>query len=276
MSVVRGGFLSAALLVGCGGGGGFPDAPPIDSPPPPGTFTLAWTLTDTAGAPLPCDQIGAQTVTVLTRNRAVQGGATEVFTCGTGMGMSQGLLAGTYDMDFELDGVGGDPTTGLIATAPKQMGIVIKPGEEVALAPLTFAVDATGGLALNLASNATGGNCASPTNNGAGITGFTITLQHTGTGACEPVTFTYATNGTLPGGSYTVNCGTPVVAPCIEHDQPLTVTGVKSDAYQLHVRGKIGASDCWKNDDALSVPPLGRTVTRMLNLAQAPMGTQGC
>ena len=59
MSAVRGVILSTALVAACGGGGGFPDAPPIDMPPPLGTFSLAWTVKDTGGNPITCDQIGA-------------------------------------------------------------------------------------------------------------------------------------------------------------------------------------------------------------------------
>lgn len=276
MSVVRAVLVSATFAAACGDGGGFPDAPPIDMPPPQGTFDLAWTLKDTSGNAITCDQIGAQAVTVLTRNRAVQGGSTEVFTCGTFKGTSQGLVPGTYDMDFELGGVGGAVGTGLIATSPKQMGVVIKSSENVTLAPLAFVVDATGGLKLNISANKPGGNCGSTGANGAGITGMTLTLQHTAGGACEPITFTIAPNATLPGGSYTVNCTAPTVAPCIEADQQLTATGVRSDGYQLHVRGRIGTASCWTNDDTMSVPPLGRDLVRTLNLAAAPMGTPGC
>lgn len=276
MSAVRGVVLSAALFAACGDGGGFPDARPIDSPAPGGTFDLAWTLKDTGGNAITCDQIGAQTVTVLTRNRAVQGGSTQVFTCATFMGGSEALMPGTYDMDFELGGLGGAVGTGLIATSPKQMGVVIQSGENVSLMPLAFAVNATGGIKLNITANKPGGNCGSVATSGAGITGVTLTLQHTTGGACEPVTFTIAPNATLPGGSYTVNCTSPTVAPCIEADQQLRVSGVKSDGYQLHVRGRIATADCWTNDDTMPVPPLGRDVMRTLNLAAAATGTPGC
>ncbi len=257
------------MLAGCGSGGGFPDATPIDSPKPPGTFDLAWSLKGTGGNTITCDQIGAQAVTVLTRNRAIQGGSTEVFTCGTAMGRSGSLIAGTYDMDFELSGTGGAVGTGLIATAPQQAGIVITSGGNVELTPLTFTVNATGGLKLNLASNKPGGNCGTTANNGAGITGMSLILQHSGTGTCEPVTFAIAANATLPASSYTVNCTTPSIAPCIESDQQLTASNVPSGGYQVHVRGKIATSDCWTNDDTISIPPIGRDLIRTLNLGAA-------
>jgi len=50
---------------------------------------------------------------------------------------------------------------------------------------------------------------------------------------------------------------------------------VPSGGYQLHVRGQVAGAECWTNDDALAVPPLGRDLTRTLNLGfQA--ATPGC
>lgn len=269
--------LPGAVLAGCGDGGGFPDAVPIDQPPANGTFSLMWSVKDPNGATLDCNEINAQTVTVVTRNRAVTGGSTEVFTCGSLAGTSPGIAPGTYDMDFELNGVGGDPMTGIVATSPKQANVVVPSGNNVPLMPITFTVNATGGIKLNLTvPNKPGGNCGTTAMNGAGITGMTLVLQHQGSGTCEPVQFTYAANATRPGGTYTVNCASPVVAPCIESDQQLTASGVKSGNYQLHIRGKIATADCFTNDDSLPVYPLGRDVTRALNFAAAPGGTPGC
>lgn len=247
--------------VGCGSGGGFPDAREIDGPPPGGTFTLDWSVTNTSNQPITCDEIGGLSVTAVVRNRGVEGGSTEVFTCATLLGTSAALAPGIYDIDFELNGV-----SGLIATAPKQMGLVITSQGNLQLAPVTFTVDATGGLKLNFTSNKPGGNCGLVANNGAGITATTITLQHVGAGTCEPVTFMVAAGASQPASSYTVNCGTPAVAGCIENDQQLSVAGVPSGSYVIHVRGRSGA-DCWTNDDQLPVPPVGRDLVRTLNLA---------
>ena len=253
-------FVRACLLVvavGCGSGGGFPDARPIDAPPPGGTFSLDWSLTNTSNQPITCDEIGGLSVTALLRNRDVQGGSTEVFTCGTLMGTSQALVPGIYDIDFELNGV-----SGLIATAPKQMGIVVTSGGNVQLAPVAFSVDATGGMKLHFTTNHAGGNCAA----GAGITQTTITLSKVSTGACSPVTFTIAAGATQPASTYTVNCTTPAIGPCIDDDQELSVSGIPSGTYVIHVRGKAGA-DCWKNDDQLPVPPVGHDLVSPLNLS---------
>jgi hypothetical protein len=260
--------LVTATLVGCGDGGGFPDAPEIDAAPPPGSFSLAWTVSDAGGMPITCDQIGAQAVTALLRNRAIQGGSTEVFTCSTLTGMSQPLIPGIYDIGFDLNGVGGDPVTGVIATAPMQMGIEIKSGENTPLMPLAFSVDATGAMKLTLMSSATAGNCVPTAQMGAGITTNTITLTKVSDGMCAPLTFDVSA-GTMGGtaGTYVVDCATPTIAPCFERDQELTVSGVVSGTYAISVKGNRAVTECYTNVDQLPVPPLGRELVRTLNLA---------
>jgi hypothetical protein len=252
------------LLVACGGGGGFPDARPIDTAPPAATFTLAWTVSDSGNQPVACDKIGALSVTVLAHNRAFDGGTSVVFACATGMGQSDPLPPGTYDFDFQLTSIGG-----MLATAPAQHGVVLAAGQSVPLMPLAFTVDATGGLALTLATGRAGGNCGVAPN-GGGITSTTITLVHTGDLSCEPVTFTIS-----GGGTYTVDCANPVSGPCIDEMSALTASSVPSDNYTIHIKGNIGATTCWTNNDSLQVPAAGQTRTQTFNLAYA-MGTPGC
>src|SRR5689334_13501818 len=96
---VAGLFLGLPLalpIVACGSGGGFPDARPPDGAAPGGHFALAWALTDTAGQPVTCDQLGALSVTAAIHNRAVEGGEPEVFSCSSGSGESQGVSPGIY------------------------------------------------------------------------------------------------------------------------------------------------------------------------------------
>jgi hypothetical protein len=251
------------MLVACGGGGGFPaDAGPAP-PEPTGKFSLAWSVTNTASEPIACNTIGGNVITVTLRNRAVQGGSTEVFTCSSLMGVSAPIAVGVYDMTFSLTGGVGE-----LAVAPAQNGIVITEGATVPLTMLAFAVDATGGLELKLSANQTGGNCGLVANMGAGITGTQIVLTHATGGACEPLTFAISAGATQPAGSYTVNCATPVEIGCIESDQKLTVSNVPSGNYKIAVRGKIATASCWTNDDSLVVPPLSRVLNTTLNLAK--------
>ena len=253
------------LVAACGGGGGFPDAPVIDSPSPSATFSVAWTVNDTTNQPVSCDRIGAVSVTVLAHNQAVEGGMTEVFTCGTAMGTSEKLAPGIWDFDFELTSA-----TGVLATVPGQHGVTLTANQNTALQPLTFSVDATGGLALTLATNRSAGNCAAQPG-GGGITNTTITLVHSSDQSCAPFTFTIS-----GGATYTVDCTTPVQAGCIDANQTLTVSSVPSDTYTIHVRGLVsGGATCWSNNDSLQVPPSGQTLTKTLNLAYAT-GTSGC
>ncbi len=259
----------AACLCACGDGGGFPDAAPPDAPPPGGTFSLAWTLTNAAHMPITCADVGASSVVVTLRDRAKEGGFTETFACSEGHGTSPAVPPAIYDLDFEL--TGGGQT---LATSPRQGMVTIGSNMDVDLMPISFAVDATGAMDLRLTANKPGGNCKPVSAMGAGITAMTITLVHTA-GACEPVTFTITAGSTKPGGTYTVNCTSPQTAPCIETDQNLNVVTMPSGGYTIHVRGKIGTADCYKNDDTLQVPSVGRTLTTTLNLGYQ-MGTPGC
>ncbi len=262
------------VLAACGGGGGFPDAKvKDDTPPPSGTFKLAWSLTDTNDAPIDCARVAAITVTAVVRSTQVSGGSTQVFTCSGGMGESQAITPGTYSIDFELDA-----GSGMIATSPRQQDIVIKSNQSTTLTPIVFKLDATGNLKLHLSANKPGGNCQPTASTGAGIANTTFVLQHAPGAACEPVTLMIgagATSGTAAT-TYTVNCATPVIGPCIENDQEITTTGTPSGSYQLHVRGLVaGGAACWTNDDQIVIPAVMGTLTRTLNLGYQ-MSTPGC
>ncbi|HET7502311.1 MAG TPA: hypothetical protein VFK02_14935 [Kofleriaceae bacterium] len=269
-------YQTASLLValaslagssGCGDDGGFPVDAPIDAPGH-GSVSLAWALTDLNGLPILCDQVGASTVTLELRTHGQATGAVDSFSCTNSPSTSRPLVPGTYDISFELHGPGVT-----LATALDQLGVVIEDGKDTPLAPITFIVDADGGLALSLTSPPATSNCASVAMGGAGITGMTITLLHA-SGTCEPVTFVRTRGGTTLA-PYTVNCSSPAVATCIENDETLTVPSLPSGPYFIHVRGKVGAVDCWKNDDSLQVPAQSTSLVRTLNLAfQA--GTTGC
>jgi hypothetical protein len=259
----------AVAVAGCGGGGGFPADAAIDSSVPGGKLSVAWSLADTASQPITCSDVGGQVVTLVLRNHDVAGASTEVFGCTSASGTTPEVAAGIYDVDFELHGV-----VGLLTTATQQMGITITSGQTTELAPVTFALDATGAVELDLATGKSGGNCAATTAMGAGITATTISLVHSPGSVCEPVTFTISAGATRPAGTYTVDCATPVVGPCIEADQKLTVASMPSGSYAIHVLGKVGALDCFKNDDVLKVPPLMKLLKQTLSLAQQT--TPGC
>src|SRR3569623_742031 len=124
--------LGLVTAVASGGGGGFPDAKPIDSAPPTGTISLAWSVADSGNMPVACDKIGALTVTVRAHYRAFDGGTTEGFTCATGSGTSQALPVGTYDFDFQLPS-----STGTLAPAATPPGFEQVAGQTTPLPPIT-------------------------------------------------------------------------------------------------------------------------------------------
>jgi hypothetical protein len=260
--------LALLFVAACGGGGGFPDAGPPDAAET-GRFSLAWSVVDQDNAPLACDRIAAQSMTVLTHNKEFEGGSTEIFTCKDGEGTSEAVLAGTYDLDFELAG-----TFGTLARGAEQKNVVVPPDGTVQLDPVTFQVKALGGMALELSSGASGGNCAATGANGAGITSFTITMNHTGDQTCAPLTLNISAGANQGASTYTINCTTPVVAGCIENDQIITASGVDSDGYTLHIKGTSGA-DCYLNDDMVQVPPLDLVLSRTLNLVMQTGGACG-
>ena len=252
------GVLGLIGAASCGSGGGFP----IDAGGSslPGTVTLAWSLTDLTGAPITCDQVGANSVAITLQGRT-SAGAVVSLSCAAGHGTSQALSPDTYDVSIELHGASLTPVP-----AAAQKGVVVHGGADTQLAAAVFAVDPQGAIAFSINAPQAATNCGATTDKGAGITATTITLQHDTNGPCAPVTFTH-TKGTTPLGSYTVDCSSPIVVNCIERDEALTATGLASGGYTVHVVGKINAAACWRNDDALQVPAQGRTLSGTWNLA---------
>ena len=250
----------------CGSGGGFPDAPPVDSPPT-ATFSLTWSVIDQNSQPVSCARIAGQSMTVLAHNKAYDGGNTQIFSCSSGMGQSQDVYAGEFDLNFELSG-----TFGLLARAPTVNSIDVPAGTNTPVPPLVFQVEALGSLALKLSSGASGGNCGATGAGGAGIDATSLSITRNSDGACVPITFTVGAGATKPAGTYATDCTTPAdyVGGCIESDQVLSAANVPSDEYTIHVRGKIAATSCWANNDFMQVPPLQKTLTRTLNLAHDP------
>jgi hypothetical protein len=247
-------------LSGCDcGGGGFPDARPSDGPLP-GTITATWSLTDLTGAPITCDQVGATTVFLQLRSRTTTAGAAVSLSCALSPATSQPLVAGIYDVTFELHA---GATT--IATGPAQNAVNVQPGLDTRLAPVAFMVDSNGGLIVSLAAPPVMSNCDPVADGGAGITTNTITLEHTGDG-CAPVVFTRSRGATVLG-TYTVSCSAPMVTKCIESDEQLAVASMPSGPYTIHIRGKVNALDCWQNDDSFQVPALGKVLSETRNLA---------
>jgi hypothetical protein len=240
----------------------------IDAPTAKGTFSLQWAVDNATGSAISCDSIGGSTVNVTAHGLDVLGGTSDAFTCSRLSATSDPLPIGNYDIEIELDGM-----IGTLATGPEQHAVAIATNANTPLPPVQFTVDATGGLQLKISSGKAGGNCvAAP--GGAGITGMSITLFDS-TNTCVPVTFAVAADATHGAAPYVVNCTTPTVGPCIENDQTVSLAGIPSGNYTIHVVGSVAAAACYRNNDGLPVPPLGHDLTRTLNLA-FQTGTPGC
>lgn len=254
---------------GCGNGGGF-DAG-VTEAPVGGRFSLAWSLIDDTGTvncadvAACCNKLDPNATVFIQATREGTGGV-ELFSCRSVQGTSMTTLApGTYRFTYELRiPVGGRNET--IATAAPQDGVVIESGKSLALSPVAFHVNLTGGIMFKLQAGAPGAlNCAG----GANIAGFTITLLHDDGSAppgCERVAFALSGGGSDDIGP----CDMPTISRCIESVETLSVPAIPSGPYRIHVRGRNkGAVDCWSNDDMFSVPPQGAALVRTLNLALA-------
>jgi hypothetical protein len=233
---------------GCGSGGG--------SNVPRGAVSIAWTLGDLEGHPATCDEVGASTVALSLRDHSSGASTTASLPCATSPGTTQPVPAGTYDITIRLQAA--DGTT--LATAAGRTDVAVAAGAATVLPPAVFFATTKGGLVISLAASGAATNCGA---RDAGITGLFITMIRS-SGSCAPVTFVRS-RGSTQLGTYTVNCGTPHNAGCVEADETLTVPQLDPDTYEVHVRANVGALNCWNNDDVLDVPlrpsPLVRTLT---------------
>ncbi len=258
--MVRSLSVTLVLVAACGGGGGF-----IDAGATGGVMTFSWKLVDMNQTLLTCSQVSADNVNVTIMDLSNGGSMIETFPCNDASDLSLMLLDGTYSASFSLATNGS-----VLSTGTTTSGIVIGGGINVAVST-SFSIDALGGMDLLLVSGAK--NCtAAPA--GAGITSMTITMQHNDTGPCDNAIFAISAGATQPAGNYTVNCAAPVAAPCIENDQHLTVSGLTSGRYSLHVAGDIGATSCWTTVSSVQVPAAEQVTMQTLQLVDS--GAPGC
>jgi hypothetical protein len=121
----------AALLTGCGDGGGFVDAaanPPLRS----GTFALAWTLTDATSQPVTCAQANATFVSLEFADVATGATSSSRFACNLGLAVTGALFVATYNVEIQLTG-----DAGTIATATAQTASIVA-DMTTKLAPVAF------------------------------------------------------------------------------------------------------------------------------------------
>ncbi len=227
-----------------------------------GSASIAWSQT-MADRPVTCARAGAVSVSLLLHPRGGDD-ITTTFACADGEGTTPPVLAGPYDATLTLRAADGT----VIATAPTQANVTVGADLVTALAPVEFVSADRGTLVVSFTAIGTLANCSGP----QGLNGISIKME-AAAGACAAVTFARA-RGATQLGTYTVDCGSPVITTCIERDETLTATDVPSGAYVVHVIGFNGARRCRAEDDVLSVAAGGAITTKLVQLA--PTRAFGC
>jgi hypothetical protein len=242
------------FVVGCDSEAGFPDARLPDAALPPGTLSVAWTITDTNDSmQITCDEANATTVTLTVREEGSSTATPEPVNCSSGMTTTRPFPPGMYVVGFELRGPGGE-----IASAPNQLGVEITQNGDTQLDPVNFDVNAIGALTLNLQAGTTTSNCGPIVDMGGAIEEVTLTLERDLT--CVP--FTYDTGG----GPVTTTCpATPVT--CIESDVDIVAATMDSGRYQIRATGLIAGAACWTGAREIRVPTDGMSATFPLVMA---------
>lgn len=231
-----------------------------------GSASASWSIT-AHGQTVACARAGAASVSVRLHHRDSGVDTVFSFACATGQGTTPPIAIGLYDVTLTLQAADSAP----LVAAPAQAAIAIARGDTTALPLAVFPVVDSGQLVLSFSTLGTASNCAAPDRDGAGLTGFTLSLEHASDG-CAAVKFTRA-RGTTILGTYTVDCGSPPVTACIERDETLTVDGMASGPYALGAHGFITTLACWAGADVLSVPA-GAITTQRIELT--PTHIPGC
>jgi hypothetical protein len=260
------GPLVLLAMVACDSGGGGTAVQATSTCP--GSVSLAWSINSSIGRALTCAQTGAANVALRFQSRTGGVPVFIAFPCANDTGTSN-LAPGLYDVTIALR----DATGETLATAPPQTSVAVAVGRTKVLAPVTFAVQ-NSRVALTLETENVASNCQPSSSGGAGITATTITIVRVG-GGCAAATL-IRTRGGAQIGTYQVNCSSPQIAECIERDETLTTTGLTPDAYVVHVRGKLGAAECWAADSELAVPASGQSGQLQTRIVLRRQTAPGC
>jgi hypothetical protein len=260
--------LLVGLAMGCGDDSGLPDARVSDGQPRGGTFSLSWTLSD-EGTAVPCDQIGAVTVTLLLFPKNAGFGFPQTLSCAAGAGRTGAQDPGTYDVEISLGTAGG-----AVATLPRMRDVVLRDGQDTSLGAVVFEVDASGGLRFRLKATSASSNCGGTGAGGAAIEGVQLALRSLDE-VCLPTTFDIAAGAFRPAATFMSTCAAPPAAACIDEDQSISVASLSSGRYDLLIQGLIGGTACWEGGAIVQVPP-GGAIKDLGNLSMIRTGATGC
>jgi len=224
------------------------DAGPIDAPAP-GRLSLSWTISHNS-MDLTCAELSAVSVTIEIIPDGAAFGVVDSLSCTSGSGETRDLAPGLYAVRVSLDGSGGT------LDGPYGFGdLTVTSGQTTAVDPVTFDVDPVGDLQFRITTPTTG-NCADPGTGGGGITATTLELRDS-TGTCVPTTFTIAAGAGQPAGTYASDCGGASYG-CIDGDQDVSASAVRSGDHSLVVTGAVGNQDCWSKTQGFVVRSAGQ------------------
>jgi hypothetical protein len=235
-------LLSCLLLAACGDDSGLPDARGIDSPPPPGSLSLSWSITDGATA-IECADVGASFVTVTVRPVNQPFGTNHVIRCSDGSGTVE-LAPDIYDVEVSLASVQADEVL--------FPSIEVASGMDTPIGNAAFDVPRVGGFSFRLDAGGAG-NCTA-----AGLTAVQLDLAPVA-GGCVVATFDIAAGATQPASTYTTSCTAPAAHPlCIENDQTITAQPtIPTGTHRLTMTGIVGGNACWLRQSQFDVPAGG-------------------
>jgi hypothetical protein len=254
-------LLSCLLVAGCGDDSGLPDARVIDTPPPPGTLSLTWSITDGA-TPIECADVGASFVTVTTRPINQPFGSNSVIRCSDGTGQVE-LAPDVYDVAVSLASVQADEVV--------FQSIEVASGMDTPIGNAAFDVPRVGGFSFRLDAGGSG-NCTA-----AGLTAVQLDVARVG-GGCVVTTFDIAAGASQPAGTYTTSCAAPAAHPlCIENDQTVTAQPtIPSGTHLLTITGQVGGNACWSRQSQFDVPAGGEIRALVTQILQHDDITPAC
>lgn len=128
-------LVPAVLAAGCSSDNNSADAAPMpDAPPPTGTVSLSWHLTQ-GGADVTCADAGATLVTLELVREGQGAGEADTANCSAGMVTTHEIHTGTYEVTLDLINSGG---SSLLASPVVQDGVEVTSQSDTPLGDVEF------------------------------------------------------------------------------------------------------------------------------------------
>jgi hypothetical protein len=240
------------LVIGCGGGGGSPDASTAPDAAAQGTITFAWTMNDPDSAPLTCDDVGGVSVRI-TATPAIGGFAqVDAFDCALGSATTHLIDPVNYNVAFRLTANVGGPQA--LADDVTMNGVKVNAGADSNIGSVAFEVVPSGGFHFTVTADI-GPNCPLVADGGAEITAFEVELVDA-TDTCVPTDFCIDDADTAAGCQgtlYSNDCAGATTA-CVDSTAVWSVVGAVSGPHRLQITGHRNAEACFYRDAQIQIP----------------------